>query len=68
MEQEKIIDTLETYQVALQSTSSSMPSTASEAMVRAQLLLRFPPATDRMDEWRATIQSLIGFTEAGGSQ
>src|SRR6266536_818485 len=45
-----------------------MPSTASEAMARAQLLLRFPPAADQMDEWRATIQSLIGFAEAGGSQ
>lgn len=53
----------------LRSTSSSpMPSTASEAMARAQLLLRFPPATDQMDKWRATIQSLIGFAEAVGSQ
>ena len=37
-------------------------------MARAQLLLRFPPAADQMDEWRATIQSLFGFTEAGRSQ
>ena len=31
------------------------------------LLLIFPPAADQMDEWRATIQSLIGFAEAEGS-
>ena len=37
-------------------------------MARAQLLLRFLPVADQMDEWRATIQSLIGFAEAGGSQ
>ena len=37
-------------------------------MARAELLLRFPPAADQMDEWRATIQSLIGFAEVGGSQ
>src|SRR4051812_32475776 len=48
--------------------SSSMPSNASEAMAQAQLLLRFPPAADQMDEWRATIQSLIGFAEVGGPQ
>jgi hypothetical protein len=55
--------------VTLRSTSSSpMPRTASEAMARAQLLLRFPPAADQMDEWRATIQSLIGFAKAEGSQ
>ena len=53
----------------MRSTSSSrMPSTATEAMARAQLLLRFPPVDDQMDEWRSTIQSLIGFAEAGGSQ
>jgi hypothetical protein len=45
-----------------------MPSTASKAMARAQLLLKFPPAADQMDEWRATIQILIGFAEVGGSQ
>lgn len=33
-------------QTTLWSTSSSMPSTASEAMAQAQLLLRFPPAAD----------------------
>lgn len=47
-------------------SSSSMPSTASEAMARAQLLLRFPPAAEQMDEWCATIQSLLGFAEAKG--
>src|SRR4051812_39563076 len=41
---------------------------ASEAMAWAQLLLRFPPAAEQMDEWRATIQSLLGFAEAGGSR
>src|SRR5215216_5029048 len=45
-----------------------MPSTATEAMARAQLLLRFPPAAEQMDEWCATIQSLLSFTEAGGLQ
>ena len=47
-------------------SSSSMPSTTLEAMARAQLLLRFPPAVEQMDEW-ATIQSLLGFIEAEGS-
>jgi hypothetical protein len=51
----------------LRSSSTSMPSTTSKAMARAQLLLKFPPTADQMDEWRATIQSLIGFAEAGGS-
>ena len=56
-------------QAMVRSTSStSMPSTATEAMVRAQLLLKFPPADEQMDEWRATIQSLLGFAEAGGLQ
>ena len=36
-------------------SSTSMPSTATEAMARAQLLLRFPPAAELMDEWCATI-------------
>ena len=27
---------------------------------RAQLLLDFPPAAEKLDEWRATIQSLVG--------
>jgi hypothetical protein len=44
-----------------------MPSTASKAMAQAQLLLRFPLAAGQMDEWIATIQSLIGFVEAVGS-
>ena len=48
-------------------SSTSMPSTTTEAMARAQLLLRFSPAAELMDEWRATIQSLLGFTKAGGS-
>nr|XP_020175246.1 bile salt-activated lipase-like [Aegilops tauschii subsp. strangulata] len=49
-------------QATVRSTSStSMPSTTTEAMGRAQLLLRFPPAAEQMDEWCATIQSLLGF-------
>ena len=37
------------------------PATAAEALVRAQLLLDYPPTADKIDDWRATIQSLIGF-------
>ena len=38
------------------------PTTPVEALARAQLLLDYPPAEDKIDQWRATIQSLIGFT------
>ena len=37
------------------------PTTPAEALARAQLLLDYPPTADKIDEWRATIQSLIGF-------
>ena len=37
------------------------PTTPAEALARAQLLLDYPPTSDKIDEWRATIQSLIGF-------
>ena len=37
------------------------PTTPAEALARAQLLLDYPPAEDKIDQWRATIQSLIGF-------
>ena len=37
------------------------PATPAEALARAQLLLDYPPTADKIDEWRATIQSLIGF-------
>ena len=37
------------------------PATAAEALARAQLLLDYPPTADKIDDWRATIQSLIGF-------
>ena len=37
------------------------PKTPEEALARAQLLLDYPPAPDKIDDWRATIQSLIGF-------
>ena len=54
--------------MTVQSTSSSpMPSTAMEAIEQAQLLLRFLLAAEKMYKWRATIQSLVGFTQARGS-
>ena len=31
-----------------------MPSTPSEAVAHAHLFLNFPPAADKMEEWRAT--------------
>ena len=37
------------------------PTTPAEALARAQLLLDYPPTEDKIDQWRATIQSLIGF-------
>ena len=37
------------------------PTTPAEALAQAQLLLDYPPTADKIDEWRATIQSLIGF-------
>src|SRR3954468_14780532 len=41
--------------------SPPLPTTPAEALARAQLLLDYPPAADKLDGWRATIQSLIGF-------
>src|SRR3990170_6191757 len=43
------------------SSHRSPPATAAEALARAQLLLDFPPTADKLEDWRATIQSLIGF-------
>src|SRR3954471_6219691 len=40
-------------------SSTSMPNIATKAMARAQLLLKFPPAAEQMDELCATIQSLL---------
>ena len=37
------------------------PATPAEALARAQLLLDYPPTADKIDDWRAIIQSLIGF-------
>ena len=37
------------------------PATPAEALARAQLLLDYPLTADKIDDWRATIQSLIGF-------
>lgn len=44
-----------------------MIGTAVEALARSQLLLNFPPTVDKMDEWKATIQSLLGFAEINKS-
>src|SRR4051812_47713219 len=41
--------------------SPPLPATPAEALVPAQLLLDYPPTADKLDDWRATIQSLIGF-------
>src|SRR6187399_2838275 len=41
--------------------SPPLPATPAEALARAQVLLDFPPAADKADDWRATIQSLIAF-------
>ena len=38
----------------------SPPPTPAEALAHAQLLLDFPPAAERLDEWRATVWSLVG--------
>ena len=37
------------------------PTTKAKALARAQLLQEYPPTADKIDNWRATIQSLIGF-------
>src|SRR3954466_16420502 len=47
---------------APRSTQLSPPHTPAEALARAQLLLDFPPAAEKLDEWRATIQSLVAIT------
>ena len=44
------------------------PTTPAEALARAQLLLDYPPTADKTDEWRATIQSLIGFANGDTTQ
>ena len=37
----------------------SLPPTPAEALAHAQLLLDFPPTAGKLDEWRATIRSLV---------
>src|SRR3954462_5527794 len=37
------------------------PAIPAEALARDQLLLDYTPTADKLDGWRATIQSLIGF-------
>jgi hypothetical protein len=58
--------------VRSQSTSRTShllpPPMLAEALARAQLLLDFPPAPEKMEEWRSTIQSLIGFINKDGPQ
>ena len=60
-------DTAPSNIVRSPSTSSSLhhsplpPTTLAEALAQAQLLLDYPPTADKTDQWRATIQSLIGF-------
>src|SRR4051812_40785439 len=44
--------------------SPPLPATPAEALARSQLLLDFPPTPDKIDDWRATIQSLIGFANS----
>ena len=44
---------------APRSTQLSPLPTLAEALARAQLLLYFPPAAEKLDEWRATIRSLV---------
>src|SRR6187401_3843408 len=41
--------------------SPPLPSIPAEALARAQLLLDYPPTVDKIDDWRAAIQSLISF-------
>src|SRR6187399_1006801 len=48
--------------------SPPLPATPAEALARAQLLLDFPPAADKADDWRATIQSLIAFANGDTPQ
>ena len=45
------------------SSHLSPPPTRAEALARAQLLLDFPPAAEKLDEWRATIQSLLSLAD-----
>ena len=45
-----------------------LPTTPAEALARAQLLLDYPPTSDKIDEWRATIQSLIGYANSDTPQ
>src|SRR3954464_2820712 len=44
---------------ASRSVKVSLPPTPAEALARAQLLLDYPPTTGKLDEWRATIRSLV---------
>src|SRR6187399_2746213 len=48
--------------------SPPLPATPAEALARAQLLLDFPPAADKAEDWRSTIQSLIAFANNDSPQ
>ena len=52
-------------QTAARSTQLSPPPMPVEALARAQLLLDFPPAAGKLDEWRATIRSLVAVANVG---
>ena len=45
---------------ASRSIQLSPPPTPAEALARAQLHLDFPPTAEKLDEWRATVWSLVG--------
>ena len=47
--------------ISRSSHRSPPPPATTEALARAQLLLDYRPTEDKIDGWRATIQSLIGF-------
>ena len=48
---------------ASRSTQISPPPTPAEALARVQLLLDFPPPVEKLDEWRATIRSLVAVAQ-----
>ena len=50
------------------SSRSNMPTTVTEVMARAQMLLDFPSMADKMDERRTSIRSLIKFGDVDRSQ
>lgn len=45
-----------------------MPRKPAEAVAQAQVLLNFPPPAHQMEQWRATIQSLLSFANNNRSE